>query len=373
VAFFLLICLRTHLREKGFWQERPEPNLKNYCDLVALGTVADMVPLIEENRILCKTGLKLIPAGRRPGLAALMEASAVQNELLNADDIAFRLAPRLNAAGRMDHAARAVELLTAKEPDFAGKTAHTLNLLNQKRRQIEQGMLADIQRFLENNSSLRQRRSLVLSDQGWHAGVLGIVASQIVNAYYRPVVLITTRDGLGIGSGRSVAGLNLLDALVSCKPYLENFGGHSMAAGLKIREENIADFQNAFESVIQRISQPEDLTPSLDIDSELDFDTISDALVNELEALMPFGTGNPEPLFLTSDVTVVSSKIVGKNHRRMTLRQSSQPNTPVLQAIQFNVDSRVSNKHNFSRLVFKLRWNRWKDRKTTQLVVEDLR
>ena len=372
VAFFLLICLRTHLREKGFWQERPEPNLKNYCDLVALGTVADMVPLIEENRILCKTGLKLIPAGRRTGLAALLEASAIHNDFLNADDIAFRLAPRLNAAGRMDHAARAVELLTAKDMDIAGKTAHTLNLLNQKRRQIEQGMLADIQRFLENNSSLRQRRSLVLSGQGWHVGVLGIVASQIVNAYYRPVVLITTRDGIGIGSGRSVAGLNLYDALASCKPYLETFGGHSMAAGLKIREENIADFQNAFESVIQRISQPEDLTPTLHIDSELDFDIISDALVNELEALMPFGSGNPEPLFLTANVTVVSSKIVGKNHRRMILRQSSKPNTPVFQAIQFNVDSRVSKKHNFSQIVFKLRWNRWKDRKTTQLVVEDL-
>jgi len=145
-----------------------------------------------------------------------------------------------------------------------------------------------------------------------------------------------------------------------------------MAAGLKIREENIADFQNAFESLIRRISQAEDLTPTLQIDSELDFDTISDALVNELEALMPFGSGNPEPLFRTANVTVVSSKIVGKNHRRMILRQSSTPNTPVFQAIQFNVDSRVSNKQNFSQIVFKLRWNRWKDRKTIQLVVEDL-
>jgi len=372
VAFFLVICLRTHLREKGFWQERREPNLKNYCDLVALGTVADMVPLIEENRILCKTGLKQILAGRRTGLAALLEASAIHNDFLNADDIAFRLAPRLNAAGRMDHAARAVELLTAKDRDIAGQTAHTLNLLNQKRRQIEQSMLADIQRFLENNSSILQRRALVLSGQGWHVGVLGIVASQIVNAYYRPVILITTRNGMGIGSGRSVAGLNLCDALASCKPYLETFGGHSMAAGLKIREENIADFQNAFESVIRRISQPEDLTPTLHIDSELDFDIISDALVNELETLMPFGTGNPEPLFRTANVTVVSSKIVGKNHRRMILRQSSTPNTPVFQAIQFNVDSRVSNKQNFSQIVYKLRWNRWKDRKTTQLVVEDM-
>ena len=373
VAFCLLICLRTHLREKGFWQEDLEPNLKSYCDLVALGTVADMVPLIEENRILCKTGLTLIHAGHRPGLTALLEASAIHKDFPDADDIAFRLAPRLNAAGRMDHAARAVELLTAKDTDSAQKTAHTLNLLNRKRSQVEQEIFADIQRFLENNPSLRQRRSLVLSGQGWHAGVLGIVASKIVNAYYRPVVLITTRDGMGIGSGRSVAGLNLYDALASCKPYLETFGGHSMAAGLKIREENIADFQNAFENVIQRISQPEDLTPILKIDAHLDLDTISGALINELEALMPFGTGNPEPLFMTADVRVVSSKVVGKNHRRMILQQSSTPNAPVFQAIQFNVESRASNKKKISQMVFKLRWNRWKGNKTAQLVIEDLK
>jgi single-stranded-DNA-specific exonuclease len=302
-----------------------------------------------------------------------LEASAIHNDFLDADDIAFRLAPRLNAAGRMDHAARAVELLTAKDTDSAKKTAHTLNLLNRKRRQVEQGIFADIQRFLENNPSLRQRKSLVLSGQGWHAGVLGIVASKIVNAYYRPVILITTRDGIGIGSGRSVAGINLYDALASCKPYLETFGGHSMAAGLKIREENIADFQNAFENVIRRISQPEDLTPILKIDAHLDLDTISDALINELEALMPFGTGNPEPLFMTADVRVVSSKIVGKNHRRLILQQSSTPNAPVFQAIQFNVESRVSNKQKISQMVFKLRWNRWKGKKTAQLVIEDLK
>ena len=373
VAFFLLICLRTHLREKGFWQERPEPNLKNYCDLVALGTVADMVPLVEENRILCKTGLKLIHTGRRPGLKALLEASAIHNDVLDADDIAFRLAPRINAAGRMDHAARAVELLTAKHIDSARNTAHTLNLLNQKRRQIEQGILAEIQRYIENDTSLLQQRSLVLAGEGWHAGVLGIVASQISNLYYRPVVLITTRDGIGMGSGRSVAGLNLYDALTFCEPYLENFGGHSMAAGLKIRQENIADFQNAFENVIQRMAQPGDLTPTLSIDSKLDFNTISDVLVSELESLMPFGAGNPEPLFMTADVAVVSAKIVGKNHRRMILRQSSTPNTPAFQAIQFNVDSDVSIKKHFSQIVFKLRWNRWKNRKTVQLMVEDMR
>ena len=145
-----------------------------------------------------------------------------------------------------------------------------------------------------------------------------------------------------------------------------------MAAGLKIREENIADFQNAFENVIQRMSPSEDLAPTLKIDAKLDLDTISNSLINELEGLMPFGTENPEPLFMTDDVMVVSSKIVGKNHRRIILRQLSAPNSPVYQAIQFNVNSRDSNVQNFTKMVFKLRWNRWKGNKTAQLVVEDL-
>ncbi len=137
------------------------------------GTVADMVPLIEENRILCKTGIELIKAGQRPGLRALVEASAIQNQSPNAEDIAFRLAPRLNAAGRMDHAARAVDLLCATDTDSAEKTAHTLNLLNRKRQDLEKGILKDIQRFIENNPSLLRRQTLVLSREGWHAGVLG--------------------------------------------------------------------------------------------------------------------------------------------------------------------------------------------------------
>jgi single-stranded-DNA-specific exonuclease len=372
VAFFLLICLRTYLREKGFWQERQEPNLRNYCDLVALGTVADMVPLVQENRILCKTGLELINVGYRPGLTALLEASGIRNDTLDAEDIAFRLAPRLNAAGRMDHAARAVELLTTQDADYAATAAQTLNRLNQKRQQLEQGTLAEIEQYLEINPSLLRQRSLVLSQDGWHAGLLGIVASRIMQRYYRPVILIATENGIGKGSARSVPGINLYDALAGCRSYLEDFGGHSMAAGLKIRQENIADFQNAFEHAIQGITQSEDLIQTLEIDSELDFATVSDDLIDELETLMPYGAGNPEPLFVSSNVKVVSSKIVGQHHRRMVLRQSSGRNTPSFQAIHFNVDDQSARQKNFSQVVFKLRWNRWNRKKTAQIVVEDL-
>jgi len=372
VAFYLLICLRAYLRQKGFWQERQEPNLKNYCDLVALGTIADMVPLIRENRILCKTGLELILAGRRPGLSALLKVSGIRNDVLDADDIAFRLAPRLNAAGRLDHASRAVDLLTASDVTSAAQAAQTLDLLNRKRQELEQAILTDIQGFLDRHPALLQRSSLVLSREGWHAGVLGIVASRLMVAHYRPVILIATEAGLGKGSARSVPGIDLYAALAACKPHLETFGGHSMAAGVKIREENIADFQAAFEDAVREVSQPEDLIPQLKIDSELDFTAISPELIDEMESLVPFGAGNPEPLFIASDVQVASSKIVGKNHRRMILRQSFARSVPPLQAIQFNVEDRTVRQTRFEKMVFRLRWNRWNGKKTPQIIVEDL-
>ena len=372
VAYFLLICLRAYLREKGFWRALPQPNLKTYCDLVALGTVADMVPLVEENRILCKTGFAIIGRGQRPGLNALAQASGIAYDTLDADDIAFRLAPRLNAAGRMDHAARAVELLTTQDAEYAATAARNLDLLNQKRRQLEKETVAEIENYLAVNPSLGRRRSLVLSKDGWHPGLLGIVASRMLERYDRPVVLIATEDGLGKGSARSVPGINLYDALANCRQYLESFGGHSMAAGLKIQQENVADFQSAFENAIQRMAPSEEETPTLEIDGELDFSMISDGLIDELETLMPFGAGNPEPLFVASNVKVVSSKIVGKNHRRMVLSQSAGGPGPAIQAIHFNVDGRQTMEKDFARMVFKLRWNRWNGNKRAQIVVEDL-
>jgi len=190
--------------------------------------------------------------------------------------------------------------------------------------------------------------------------------------YYRPVVLIATADGIGKGSARSVPGVNLYDALAGCRAFLETFGGHSMAAGLKIRPENISDFQNAFENAIQGLTQSEDLIQRLEIDGELDFATISDGLIDELESLMPYGAGNPEPLFVTSNVRVVSSRIVGKGHRRMVLRQVSGPDSPSFAAIHFNVDDHHAQEKDFSKIVFKLRWNRWNGKKTAQMVIEDL-
>jgi single-stranded-DNA-specific exonuclease len=375
VAFLLLISLRKYLRDQGYWQDRPEPNLKNYCDLVALGTVADMVPLVRENRIFCKTGLRLMQRGDRPGLQALLQASAVQEVSVDADDIAFRLAPRLNAAGRIDHAAAAVNLLLAQDLALAKEGAQRLNLCNQRRQALEKTILEDIQIYLTGHPQLLRQHSLVISRNGWHPGILGIAASRTVDRYFRPVVLIATppegEGDIAKGSARSIPALDMYKALSACAQHLEGFGGHAQAAGLQIRNENIYAFQRAFDSVIQAMAAPEDLIPKLLIDYPLEFNAISDSLLDELESLAPFGAGNPEPLFIADSVRVVSSKIVGSHHRQMVLRQSATGADASVRAIHFNVDERLAHKDAFDQMVFRLRWNRWNGKKTAQMVVID--
>ena len=381
VAFYLLICLRKHLRDNHFWQNRPEPNLKSLCDLVALGTVADMVPLVDENRILVKTGLEIINTGKRCGIKTLMEFSGIirLRRTVDTEDVAFRLAPRLNAAGRIAHASTAVELMTTNNLETARQLAQSLNNMNIKRHNIEQKIIEDIFAYLKNNQHLLKNSSLVLSDNEsdniWHEGVLGIVAARMVKKYFRPVVLVAIKDDIGKGSARSIPGFNIYNGLMSCSDHLEAFGGHSMAAGLKIKAEHMDVFQKNFENTVQQMTTSDDFVQTISIDFELNFDDISDALINELETLKPFGTGNHEPLFMAKNVRVMDSKIVGKNHRRMLLKQSAAGGTGnSFNAIHFNVDTNppeyVGGQEHFDQIAFRLRWNHWNGKKTAQIVIE---
>lgn len=372
VAFCLLICLRKYLRDKNYWQEIREPNLKKYCDLVALGTVADMVPLRAENRVFSKTGLKLLGSGQRPGLAALRQASGIQHEFTDAEDIAFRLAPRINAAGRMQHASVAVDLLRAERIDVATQLAQSLDGLNTHRRELEQEIIKDIDARLTSHPEILDRRTIVLSHPEWHIGILGIVASKLMHKYYRPVILIAEKDGFGKGSARSIPGIDLYEALAACTQHLETFGGHPLAAGLQLRSENIEIFRQAFEKNIQTGTTPDTFVPIIELDYNLDFSEISTDLMDELESLMPFGTGNTEPLFSATDISVVSSKIIGENHRRMTLNQATSQSRRRVNAIQFNVSPSEARLDRFTRIAFKLRWNRWNGNKTIQMVIEDI-
>lgn len=371
VVFFLLVCLRKRLREVGHWGKYPEPNLKSFCDMVALGTIADIVPLIRENRIIVRTGLEVINTAPRPGLKALVDVCCIAKDHLDAEDLAFRLAPRLNAAGRMDHALIAARLLTAEDPVVAGPLAETVNTLNAKRQNTENQIFQRILKFMEQDEDLLKAYSLVFFHEEWHQGVLGIVASRLTEKFFRPAILFSINDGIGIGSARSIPGIDLYGTLAECAPHLETFGGHAMAAGLRIKRENINLFQKAFEASVCRSCSLEVFNPQLMIDAELGFDMISDTLCDELQMLQPFGQMNSEPLFMARDVRVMFSKIVGNRHRRMLLKQPGSKTQKTIPAISFNVDIEKPQSFNFDRIVYRLRWNHFNGRKNLQLTVEE--
>jgi len=373
VAFMLIICLRKYLRDMDYWQEKPEPNLKDLCDFVAFGTVADAVPLIDENRIFTHAGVEVIKTEKnRPGISALLETCKIEKPYMDSEDISFKIAPRLNAVGRMDHAKLAVEILTTDSLETAKYIVKSLNDLNIDRKSIEQKIINDIETYLAENPKELKKRSIVLSDSRWHEGVLGIVASRLVDKYFCPVVVISTKNGVGKGSARSIPGFDLYKGLSSCSRDLVQFGGHPMAAGLKIIPENIERFKADFENTVLANTEPVDFTPRLIIDYELDFDDISDRLIDEIESLKPFGTGNPEPIFMSRNVEVFSSKIVGEKHRRMLLKQPGGKIANIFNAIHFNAFFGKPLKDNFDRIAFRLRWNRWSGQKKVQILVEEI-
>ena len=371
VAFYLLISLRKHLRDMHFWHNRQEPNLKGFVDLVALGTMADQVPLTFENRIFSVIGTEVIQGSKRPGIKALAEISGLKLKAITAEDLVFRLSPRLNAAGRMRHAKEAVELLTTIDPDAAKQKADILNQMNVNRQHIEKKIIDEICQHINNNPHVLQKDALVFSSPKWHLGVLGIVASRLVEKYHRPVVLISTKGKEGKGSARSIPGFDLYKGLQACSNDLENFGGHPAAAGLKIKYEKIKSFEQHFEKTVQKMTGPNDFLPRITIDYMLDFDHISDSLIDELESLKPHGPGNPAPIFMAKNVDVLSSKIVGGNHRQMQLRQTSDRTGKTFRAIHFNAKTDPPLKNSFEQIIFRLDWNRWNGKKTKQIMIED--
>jgi single-stranded-DNA-specific exonuclease len=371
VAYYLVIGLRMVLRENGWWRSHDEPNLRLLSDLVALGTIADMVPLTGVNRALVKAGLTQINKSMRPGIEALCAACKISQGSVGSEDIAFRIAPRINAAGRIARADAAYDLLCASSMNTAHELAEVLNQFNHRRQCIEQQIFDQIVQRLVSRNDLLDRKSLLLADSGWHQGVLGIVASKLTARYHRPVVLIATGDGTGKGSGRSIPGLDLFSTLTQCSHLLEKFGGHRLAAGLTVRVENIRKLQAAFEEAVVQSLPDQDAAPRLEIDSEIQFNQIGPQLMNELEDLEPYGTGNPPPVFFARDVHVTTAAIVGRRHRRMSLCQSMN-DSPAMDAIHFNLPPDAPKPGSFERLAFRIQWNRYRGDKRIQLVVEDI-
>src|SRR5690242_8995533 len=343
----------------------------HFLDFVALATVADVVPLTGENRILVRHGLKMLADSRWIGLRALVEAAGLSGRPIKAGHVGFILAPRLNAAGRIGDARDGLRLLLSDNPDEAAALARELETLNARRQELDQRILDEAVELAER--VLRpEDRALVLAADTWHPGVIGIVASRLVERYGRPTFLIGWEEGgsTGRGSGRSIAGFDLHAALHRVAPHLEKYGGHTMAAGLTIRRERYEAFRVAFLAVAGELLRPDDLVPAQRVDLELPLGLVSDELERLIRYLEPCGPGNPAPVFGVRGARAVGARRVGSNHLRFTLDDESG----VLPAIAFQWADAIPDHWLSERLdvAFRLERDEWQGRATLRARVAAL-
>lgn len=322
VAFYLIMALRTRLRERGFWGERREPNLLRYLDLVALGTIADMVPLRNDNRIIAKFGMNEISLNTRPGIYALKERTGLLERTVDTRTILFRLGPRINAAGRLGFAEESVELCACEDIAVARDLARTLEERNAERKSIEEAIYLEARFLAEEQIQTRDAKVLVLASEDWHRGILGIVASRIAQEFYRPTVVISLEEQCGKGSARTVGDIHLLEALDLCKEWLVGYGGHQGAAGIVIESDAIEHFRAAFEAaVMQQLHRGDrQLLPSLQVDVTLQGPhRLTEKVVSDFERLAPFGYGNPEPVVALKGMRIFEKRVVGEHHLRLVV------------------------------------------------------
>jgi single-stranded-DNA-specific exonuclease len=380
VIFYVMLALRAALREKGwFTAQRPEPNLGELLDLVALGTVADVVPLDANNRIFVHQGLARIRAGRcRPGIRALLEVAGRPAQRLVSTDLGFIVGPRLNAAGRLDDMSLGIECLLTDNEDVARDIARELDSLNRDRKSIEQDMqkqaLATLAAMTVQEEDLPF--GLCLFDAEWHQGVIGILASRLKDKYHRPVIAFADAgNGDMKGSARSVVGLHIrdaLDAVAARQPGLiSKFGGHAMAAGLSLPATHFEAFKAAFDVEVRRQLNAEDLTGRLLSDGELATSEFNLELAGQLREAGPWGQHFPEPGF-HGEFHLIQQRLVGERHLKMVLQLPGSPD--VLDAIAFNIDPKVWPNPTVERvlLAYTLDINEFRGRQTLQLMVKHL-
>lgn len=365
VAFHLVIALRARLRAEGRFPGR-EPDLKDYLDLVALGTVADVVPLLGVNRVLVSYGLKQLTNSGRVGIEALKEVAGVSGEV-GCGAVGFRLAPRINAAGRLEDAALGLELLLTDDPAKAREIARALDDSNAERQAIERATLEEARSMLEEGAC-RGRKSIVLGSELWHPGVIGIVASRIAELFHRPVILFAFEDGTGRGSGRSISRFHLLDAIKSCAGHLLRYGGHSHAAGLSIAQDELEHFALKFDEAACGALDEDALTPSIAYDTEIAAAQLTESLVTELERMRPFGMGNPEPLFLLKGATVCCSRVLKGGHLKLQVSCGGRS----FDAIGFGLAEKEVTEGRVD-LLLTPGINVWNGRSSLQLTIKDLR
>ncbi len=312
---------------QGLCQKTGHDNwLSAFVKIAAIGTLADVVPLVGENRVIAKLGLEQLTKGpHKVGLRALLEVSGLAGKTIDSYHIGFMVAPRINAAGRMSTADIATRLLLASDESLAAEAtalAQQLDAENTRRRAEEADIVTAARKAVETDPDVGAHTVLVVGGDGWHRGVIGIVASKLVDAFYRPAIVLSIEDGVAHGSCRSIPGFDVLAALESCSPLLQRFGGHKQAAGLQLEAARIPEFRRAINDYAHAHLGPDDLRPNLHLDGPLDFDAITPSFVADLVAMAPFGLGNAKPLFTTGPVEVVDGpRRLKERHLKMSLRQ----------------------------------------------------
>lgn len=347
-------------------------DLVPYLDLVATAIAADIVPITGENRVLAHFGLKVINASPRPGIKALI--SQIKKQELNITDVVFVIAPRINAAGRIKHGNHAVALLTEFDLEQAQQFASEIEQYNSDRKQLDQQITKEALLQIEENEEENNFTSVVFKED-WHKGVIGIVASRMIENYYRPTVVFTKNGANYAASARSVKGFDVYNALEACSEHLEQFGGHKYAAGMTIAPNKLASFKIAFENQVKNTILPEMQSPEIEIDAEINFTDIHPKLLRILKQLEPFGPQNMAPVFLTQNIVETGyAKKMGKNneHLRLFVKQNNSEGIP---AIGFNLGDRIEMTTHYKpfKAVFTIDENEWNGKTNTQLQIKDLK
>ncbi len=372
VAFKFVQALYRHLK-------RDESLLRKFMDLVAIGSAADIVPLVDENRIFVRAGLEQLNRTENVGLRALLEVSGLRNTRIGSGQVVFILAPRINAVGRMGDASRAANLLMTDDPQEAMQIAQVLESENRQRRSIDDETFQSAIGQIEKSCDPVNDPAFVLHAEEWHPGVIGIVASRLVEKYYRPTVMIAGSkahdgvNGIGKGSARSIPGFDIYNALKQCDDLMIAFGGHKYAAGLTIRTDRIGELRERLQKVAAEFMTAEMRSPKLQIEGEVRFSEIDSQLMRYLQLLAPFGPHNMRPTFMSRKVRVIGTpRVVGNNHLRFKAGQDNR----VIDAIGFNLGHlahRLSSSESNVELAYLIEENEWQGQVSTQLRIKDIR
>jgi single-stranded-DNA-specific exonuclease len=373
VAFYLVAALRARMRATGRWGMVDQPDLRKYLDLVALGTLADMVPLREENRIFVKYGLQEMSSESRPGLSILKTEAGLKGPIQDTRSLLYKVIPRINAPGRLGCALKALEMLLCAGNEEAGRISRILEGLNNERRAIEDMVYREARERAAEQLRRRDSSVLTLASEGWHRGVLGIVASRLARDFGRTVVLVSFEGDLGKGSVRSVDGFGFLEALLACRHLVLEVGGHQMAAGVTLKKENLAAFSDAFErEITNRWGIEQQGAPRLLLDAWLGSAAVlTDRAISEIERMAPFGMGNREPVLGVRRMKVREKRLVAGDHLKLTLDSDGRS----FDAIGFRMGKAgvLESAYPFWDVAFSPRTETWNGRERLNLRVRDMR